>query len=90
MIKIYKKIATRDPNVEMAESVIEEVIMENEKKIEKWLKTSDEKLIISGNIGKEIGYGVKKDGNTVKMTKGAVILIKTKDGTKILTSHPIE
>jgi hypothetical protein len=85
-----KKIATTYPSEKVAESVITEVIMKNEVKIHKWLKTSDEKLIVSGNTGKEIGYGITKDGSEVKLTKGAVILIKTKEGIKILTSHPIE
>ena len=85
-------IATSYPNLEVAESVISEVLSKskNVSKIEKWLKMSDEKLIISGNIGKEIGYGVRKDGSIVKLTKGGVVLVKTEGKIKILTSHPIE
>ncbi len=76
----------------MAESVISEVLSKskNVSKIEKWLNSNKEELMISGNIGKEIGYGVRKDGSIVKLTKGGVVLVKTEGKIKILTSHPVE
>ena len=51
-MRIYKKIATSYPNVEMAESVIAEVLSKskNVNKIEKWLKNDDPKLEVSGNL----------------------------------------
>ena len=90
-MRIYKKIATSYPNVEMAESVIAEVLSKskNVNKIEKWLKNDDPKLEVSGNLRREIGYGVNKNGEVIKVNKATVILVKTEGKMKILTSHPI-
>ena len=54
-------IATTYPSEKIAESVIGEVLSKskNVNKIEKWLNGNKDELMISGNIGKEIGYGVE-------------------------------
>jgi hypothetical protein len=89
-----KDFVTTYQNEKMAESVITEVIMKNEKKINKWLKgerfKDKNEIMVSGDLKMEIGYGVRKDGSTVKLTKASVVLIKTEEGIKVLTSHPIE
>ena len=86
-----KKIASTYTNEKVAESVISEVLSKskNVSKIEKWLKNTKPKLEVSGNLRREIGYGVNKNGEVIKMNKATVILIKTKNGVKIETSHPI-
>ena len=91
--KSIYQIATTYPNLEVAESVISEVLVKNEGEIMKWFEKSypfsERKFEYTFN--KNIGYGVKKEGDNIKLSKARIVLKKMDDGSiKIKSSYPIE
>ena len=88
-----KELVTTYPNVEMAESVISEVIVKNEAEIIKWFEKSKpfSKQKFEYTFNKNVGYGINKAGEKINMNKARVVLKKMDDGSiKIHTSYPRE
>ena len=86
-------IATTYPNEKIAESVISEVIMKNEKEIMNWFEKSNpfSKKEFDAKLDIYTGYGVNKAGEKITMNKATVILKKMDDGSiKIHTSYPVK
>ena len=63
------------------------------KKIIKWFKNAaiGKDKAFSTDFDEVIGYGLKRGENVLTpKNKAMVLLKKTKDGIKIVTSHPID
>ncbi len=91
----HMKFASAYTDVETANKVIKEIVLENEQKIKDWLEKDEEKkrLSLSKTFDKTIGAILKRGGKkTVDCNIGVIVLKRTDRHAKsffIITSYPV-
>ena len=89
------KFASAYTDIETANKVIKEIVLENEQKIKDWLEKDEEKkrLSLSKTFDKTIGAILKRGGKkTVDCNIGVIVLKRTDRHAKsffIITSYPV-
>jgi hypothetical protein len=91
----HMKFASAYTDIETANKVIKEIVLENEQKIKDWLEKDEEKkrLSLSKTFDKTIGAILKRGGKkTVDCNIGVIVLKRTDRHAKsffIITSYPV-
>jgi hypothetical protein len=91
----HKKFASSYKDLETANKVIKEVILENHEKIQDWLenKPNKKRLSLSKDFKAKIGIVLTRDQKTVKDCNIAVLVLKrvSRDAKDffIITSYPV-
>ncbi len=85
--------ASSYPDKETAERVIKEIMSNKAHEIADWANEVDvgKQKPFASSFNNNIGQGVKPGiSTTIPMNKALVVIRKTKDGLKIITSYPVE
>jgi hypothetical protein len=87
------KQASSFPNIEIATDVVTEVLQRNVAQVKDFESNAlvgRTKTFTELSLGKMTGYGTRNGQNDISPRYGAkVVLVKTEEGTKILTGFPI-
>lgn len=79
---------------EDAEKMIKSILHKNSSRIQKWEKTSKERLVLYGVSQTPVGFGYFKEGEKVifeeNLRKACLVLKKNQDSIEILTSYLVK